>query len=83
VCGVGCADCCPDCTVRTPSPAGGRAEFVVPAPVRGSVGAGTGTVSSAGVVGVPEVGCGAGAEGADCGACWAGGACGVGWGDGG
>lgn len=35
----------PDWTVRTPSPACGRAEFVVP--VRGSVGAGTGTVSSA------------------------------------
>jgi hypothetical protein len=33
--------------VRTPSPAGGRAEFVVPA--RGSVGAGTGMVSSVGV----------------------------------
>ena len=60
VCGAGCADCWPVWTVRTGSPACGRAEFVVPTPGRGSVGAGTGTVSS---MGVDE---GAAWDGADC-----------------
>ena len=47
VCGAGC-----DGTVRTGSPDCGRAELVVPAPGRPSVGAGTGTVSSVGAGGV-------------------------------
>jgi hypothetical protein len=51
VCGAGCADCWPDWTVRTGSPACGRAELVVPAPGRPSVDAGTGTVSSVGIGG--------------------------------
>jgi hypothetical protein len=46
VCGAGGADCEPGCTVRTGSPACGRAELVVPPPGRPSVGAGTGAVSS-------------------------------------
>jgi hypothetical protein len=68
VCGAGCGVCG---TVRTGSPDCGRAECVVPAPGRPSVGAGTGTVSSAGVGGTG--GC---AFGADCpGAPWAAPAC--------
>jgi hypothetical protein len=51
VCGADCGDDCPGCTVRTGSPACGRAELVVPAPGRPSVGAGTGTVSSVGTGG--------------------------------
>ena len=51
VCGAGCCDCWPDWTVRTGSPDCGRAELVVPAPGRPSVGAGTGTVSSVGTGG--------------------------------
>jgi len=55
VCGAVCGDCCPVCTVRTGSPACGRAEFVVPTPERGSVGAGTGIASSVGAGGFAGV----------------------------